>query len=430
MEDFIVWQRAVLCRHCLWDVDKVQFRCRSCSNSLGLERHIFKPNYIVLHNCSVKLCFEHQSTLSGVCFSCRCAYFVMIVMPLPTAFTSEKQHVLHQGCMSLPNMFRFYMDFTKWYPASKLTSLWSKKWVLLIWKSHCQKGCGAFSLGAFMTIHDHFTCRCMCCGYHWHYHFGCLSFVYLDFPHSANSSASWISGERRCRGGICCARPPCCTLDAADLRMSTMSNSHPKGFEYVWIWNCTSLRCVVSDRVYGLFLDSFSTFGDLPLKPVFSNCFRMSRTVEPFKCTNIKCRCKICPRMICKTWPFHRSPLCQMTSACMMSLLLSMRRGIKVFHVESPAWVGSKTFSISLYIYIYIHTKCIYNIILYTSSTAQGGGGSFKNRKPIGEVGCCESGMAERSHWWTERCLRSPLFLSLSLSFSRFLSLSLYLSSV
>ena len=33
-----------------------------------------------------------------------------------------------------------------------------------------------------------------------------------------------------------------------------------------------------------------------------------------------------------------------------------------------------------------------------TSSTAQGGGGSFKNRKPIGEAGCCESGMAERSH--------------------------------
>ena len=34
----------------------------------------------------------------------------------------------------------------------------------------------------------------------------------------------------------------------------------------------------------------------------------------------------------------------------------------------------------------------------HTSSTAQGGGGSFKNRKPIGEIGCCESGMAERSH--------------------------------
>ena len=35
-------------------------------------------------------------------------------------------------------------------------------------------------------------------------------------------------------------------------------------------------------------------------------------------------------------------------------------------------------------------------VYIYTSSTAQGGGGSFKNRKPIGEVGCGESGMAER----------------------------------
>ena len=70
-----------------------------------------------------------------------------------------------------------------------------------------------------------------------------------------------------------------------------------------------------------------------------------------------------------------------------------------------------------------------------TSSTAQGGGGSFKNRKPIGEIGCCESGMAERSHWWTERCLRSPLFLFLSLTIylptnlsSMYLSIDLSLS--
>ena len=53
---------------------------------------------------------------------------------------------------------------------------------------------------------------------------------------------------------------------------------------------------------------------------------------------------------------------------------------------------------------------------IYTSSTVQGGGGSFKNRKRIGEIGCCESGIAERIHWWTERCLRSPLFLFLWLS--------------
>ena len=35
---------------------------------------------------------------------------------------------------------------------------------------------------------------------------------------------------------------------------------------------------------------------------------------------------------------------------------------------------------------------------LYTSSTEQGGGGSFKNMKPIGELGCCDSRMAERIH--------------------------------
>ena len=66
-----------------------------------------------------------------------------------------------------------------------------------------------------------------------------------------------------------------------------------------------------------------------------------------------------------------------------------------------------------------------------TSSTAQGGGGSFKNRKPIGELGCCESGMAEWSHWWTEGawCLSLSffLFLSFSFCFSIFFWLSTYL---
>ena len=33
-----------------------------------------------------------------------------------------------------------------------------------------------------------------------------------------------------------------------------------------------------------------------------------------------------------------------------------------------------------------------------TSSIAQGGGGSLKNRKPIGEVGCRESRMEEQKH--------------------------------
>ena len=77
-------------------------------------------------------------------------------------------------------------------------------------------------------------------------------------------------------------------------------------------------------------------------------------------------------------------------------------------------------------IFIISSMLVIIALLLLTSSTVQGGGGSFKNRKPIGEVGCCESGMAERIHWWTERCLRSPLFLSLSLT----IYLPTYLSSM
>ena len=91
-------------------------------------------------------------------------------------------------------------------------------------------------------------------------------------------------------------------------------------------------------------------------------------------------------------------------------------------------------------IYIHNHThmrmRLLYEVVcICTSSTAQGGGGSFKNRKPIGEIGCCESGMAERIHWWTERCLRSPLLsthlptyllcIYLSIYRSIYLSLSL-----
>ena len=75
--------------------------------------------------------------------------------------------------------------------------------------------------------------------------------------------------------------------------------------------------------------------------------------------------------------------------------------------------------------YIYIYTY----LFICSSSTAQGGGGSFKNRKPIGKVGCCESRMAERSHWWIERWLMSPLFLSLSLTIYLPTYLSIYLST-
>ena len=48
--------------------------------------------------------------------------------------------------------------------------------------------------------------------------------------------------------------------------------------------------------------------------------------------------------------------------------------------------------------------------------TAQGGGGSFKDWKPIGQVRCCESWMAEQIHWWIQRWLeRRPIYLSIYL---------------
>jgi len=45
--------------------------------------------------------------------------------------------------------------------------------------------------------------------------------------------------------------------------------------------------------------------------------------------------------------------------------------------------------------YALIHVTFLSPFVSYPSSTAQGGGGSSKNRKTIGEVGCCESRMAE-----------------------------------
>ena len=77
---------------------------------------------------------------------------------------------------------------------------------------------------------------------------------------------------------------------------------------------------------------------------------------------------------------------------------------------------------------------------LYTSSTTQGGGGNLKNKKPIGEVGCCESRMAERIHWWIERWLElcflqldllsSDSFSSLIFSLLLFWSLTSKLPSI
>ena len=92
--------------------------------------------------------------------------------------------------------------------------------------------------------------------------------------------------------------------------------------------------------------------------------------------------------------------------------------GIGVLYPKSSIYIVFPWNKPSSYWGIPIYGNPHIGTLHYTSSDAQGGGGSFKNRKPIGEVGCCESRMTERSHWWTDRWLRSPLFLSRSFSFS------------
>ena len=52
----------------------------------------------------------------------------------------------------------------------------------------------------------------------------------------------------------------------------------------------------------------------------------------------------------------------------------------------------------SIFIYIYMCVCVFVYMAICTSSTAQGGDGSFKDRIPIGEGGCCESRMAERNN--------------------------------
>ena len=70
---------------------------------------------------------------------------------------------------------------------------------------------------------------------------------------------------------------------------------------------------------------------------------------------------------------------------------------IKVIKFHSKNQFPCRNIQKFSFLFLSIAVHCSRTTI-HTSSTAQGGGGSFKNRKPIGRVGCCDSRMAERTH--------------------------------
>ena len=81
------------------------------------------------------------------------------------------------------------------------------------------------------------------------------------------------------------------------------------------------------------------------------------------------------------------------TSACCLrwrweGSLLCLRVGFSFLCGSTGGWAES--------------LSCYFLTSFATSFGRRSARRGFKNRKPIGEVGCCESRMAERSHWWTE----------------------------
>ena len=81
--------------------------------------------------------------------------------------------------------------------------------------------------------------------------------------------------------------------------------------------------------------------------------------------------------------------VCKWISACVCNVMLCNATSRKSMQGNVMLLHGVVCYSMLLQCNV---------MLLHIGSTAQGGGGSFKNRKPIGEIGCCESGMAERIH--------------------------------
>ena len=81
----------------------------------------------------------------------------------------------------------------------------------------------------------------------------------------------------------------------------------------------------------------------------------------------------------------------------------------------SYTWNTQLVFCLCSSLFAMLQGSSIHTISLHLQTSMRWR--KFHNRKPIGEVGCCESWMAERTHWWIERWLeRRAIYLSFYLS--------------
>ena len=79
MENFIVWQRAISCRHHLWDLEHVQFRRRTSSKRVvhvEWKHHDNIDIYDIFNVRSFKWCFQDRFILGDRCFGA-CDNFVL-----------------------------------------------------------------------------------------------------------------------------------------------------------------------------------------------------------------------------------------------------------------------------------------------------------------------------------------------------------------
>ena len=128
----------------------------------------------------------------------------------------------------------------------------------------------------------------------------------------------------------------------------------------------------------------------------------------------------------------HFKPHCELTFYIAGKLYkVSMSHLSRWHHDQSSSSQSSSAWSSSSPASTTPHHLQIWN----AASTAQGGGGSFKARKPIGGAGCRDAWMAERTHWlfslqvhYLSNSLSMHLSLCQPLPISLFLSVSLSLS--